>query len=82
MAKSLRALGREVGACGKTVKKLLENMGIHVRKQQSRPLVLVSELQAMTQRQRFKMVKSISLANRDVTVVMDDETYLTLDDND
>ena len=30
VAKSLRALGREVGACSKTVKKHLENMDIHV----------------------------------------------------
>ena len=81
MAKSLRALGREVGACGKTVKKYLESMDIHVRMRQYRPLI--SELQAMTQRQQLnKMVKSISPANRDVAVVMDDETYLTLDDND
>ena len=41
------------------------------RKRQSRPLV--SELQAMTQRQRLnKMVKSIFPANRDAAVVLDD----------
>lgn len=81
VATSLRALGREVGATGQTVKKYLANMNIHVRKRKSRPLV--SELQAMTQRQRLnKMVNSFFPANRDVAVVMDDETYLTLDGND
>ena len=54
-------------------------MDIHVRKQ-SRSLV--SELQAMTQCQRLnKMGESIFPANRDAMVV-DAETYLTLDDND
>ena len=38
-ATSLRALGREVGATGQTVKKYLANMNIHVRKRKSRPLV-------------------------------------------
>ena len=81
VAKSLRALGRGVGVCSKTVKKCLANMHIHVRMRQSRQLV--SELQAMTQRQRLnKMVKSIFPANRDVAVGMDDETNLTLDGND
>ena len=81
MAKSLRALGREVDACVKTVKKYLENMDIHVRKRQSRPLV--SELEATTQRQRLdKTIKSIFPANRDMAVVMDNEAYLTLDSND
>ncbi|XP_065077549.1 uncharacterized protein LOC135700820 [Ochlerotatus camptorhynchus] len=56
-------------------------MNIHVRKRKSRPLL--SELQAMTQRQRLnKMVNSFFPANHDVAVVMDDETYLTLDGND
>ena len=37
----------------------------------------------MTQRRRLNtMVNSICPANRDVAVVMDDETYLTLDGND
>ena len=37
----------------------------------------------MTQRQRLnKMVNSIFPANRDVAMVMDDETYLTLNGND
>lgn len=81
VATSLRTLGREVGATGQTVKKYLANMDIHIRKRKSRPLV--SELQAMTQRQRLnRMVTSIFPSNRDVAVVMDDETYLTLDGND
>ena len=80
VATSLRVLGREVGATGQIVKKYLANMNIHVRKRKSHPLV--SELQAMTQRQRLnKMVNSIFPANRNVAVVMDDETYLTLDGN-
>ena len=71
VATSLGALGREVGATGQTVKKHLGNMKIHVRKRKSRPLV--SELQAMTQRQRMhKMLNSFFPANRDVAVVMDD----------
>ena len=45
VATSLRALGREVGAKGQTLKKYLANMNIHVRKRKSRPLG--SELQAM-----------------------------------
>ena len=44
----LRAIGREVLATSQTVKKYLANMNIHVRKRKSR--LLVSELQAMTQR--------------------------------
>ncbi|XP_055621902.1 uncharacterized protein LOC129765525 [Toxorhynchites rutilus septentrionalis] len=50
-------------------------------KRKSHPLA--SELQAITQRQQVnKMAKSIFSANRDVAVVMDNETYLTLDGND
>ncbi|XP_055618207.1 uncharacterized protein LOC129763301 [Toxorhynchites rutilus septentrionalis] len=81
VATSLRALGRKFGATGQTVKEYLANIGIHVRKRKSR--LLVSELQAMTQRQRLnKMVYSIFPANRDVAGVIDDEIYLTLDGND
>ena len=76
VATSLRALGRKVGATGQTVKNYLANMNILVRKRKSRPLV--SELQALMQRLN-KMVNSFFPANRDVAVVMDDETYLTLD---
>ena len=81
MATSLCALGREVGATGQTMNKYMANMNMHVRKRKSRPLV--SELQAMTQRQRLnKMVNSIFPANRNVAVVMHDETYLILDGHD
>ncbi|KFB38170.1 uncharacterized protein LOC101234650 [Anopheles sinensis] len=81
VAVSLRALGREAGATGQTVKKYLANMDIQVRKRTSRPMV--SEQQAKTQRKRLGvMVRSILPANRDLAVIMDDETYLTLDGND
>ena len=65
VATSLRALGREVGAKGQTLKKYLANMNVHVRKRKFRPLD--PELQAMTQRQRLnKMINSIFPANLDV----------------
>lgn len=80
VATSFRALGREVGATGQAVKKYLAKMDIHMRKRQSKPAV--SENQAETQKQRLTiLVKEIFPAKRNVMVVMDDETYLTLDGN-
>ena len=56
-------------------------MDIVTRKRKSKPEV--SEQQAVTQKRRIKkMAAEIFPAKRHVKVLMDDETYLTLDGND
>jgi transposase len=81
VAKSYRSLARSFGTTGQTVKKYLRNMGIVMRKRKSKPEV--SNQQIEIQKQRIKkMAAEIFPAKRHVKVLMDDETYLTLDGND
>ena len=79
--KSFRALGREIGATRPDIKKYLQDKGIVMRKRRTKPAV--SKQQAIAQKQRLTaMITEIFPAKREVVVVMNDETYLTLDGND
>ena len=81
VAKSYRELGRKFKCDGKTVKKYLKDMGIDKRCRKVKPTV--SENQEITQKVRLrKLVKEIFYAKNNVTCVMDDESYFTLDGNE
>lgn len=80
VAKSYRELGRKFKCDGKTVKKYLEDMGIDKRCRKFKSTV--SENQKSTQKIRLrKLVKEIFYAKNNVSCVMDDESYFTLDGN-
>lgn len=81
VAKSYRELGRKFDCDGKTVKKYLLKMKINKRSRKMKPAV--SEAQEVTQKQRLKkLVGNTFRVQNDVTCIMDDESYFTLDGNE
>lgn len=80
VAKSYRALGRELGAHHKTVKKHLESEGVKRKARKKRPKT--SPKQVKTQKVRLNKLRHKIRKCDNVEFIMDDESYFTIDGNE